>query len=71
MRIAPLYPTESHDPSPHDVRSALKRELISPNRWRTRIVVIGMASIAGLVVVAFTWLAESSFSQFKKIFTLA
>ena len=32
----------SHDPSPHDVRSAFKRELISANLWRTRIVVVGV-----------------------------
>jgi H+/Cl- antiporter ClcA len=57
----------SHDPSPHDVRSAFKRELISANLWRTRIVVVGTASIAGLVVVAFTWLAELAFGQFNKI----
>jgi len=52
------------DTSQHDVRSALRRELTSPHLWQTRIVVVGLAAVAGLVVVGFTWLAESSFGLF-------
>jgi len=52
-----------HDPQ-HDVRSALRREIISPEVWHTRIVVVGMAAVAGLVVVGFTWLAETAFFAF-------
>ncbi|WP_209586166.1 chloride channel protein [Massilia sp. BHUDP2] len=52
------------DPSSHDVRSAFQREFVSPNLWRTRIVVVSMAALAGLVVVAFTWLAEGAFGLF-------
>ena len=48
----------------HDVRSAFQREIISPNIWHTRIVVVGMAAVAGLVVVGFTWLAETAFFAF-------
>ena len=71
MTVSPLESIMSSDPSPHDVRSAFRRELISPHLWRTRIVVVGMASIAGLVVVGFTWLAESAFAQFQSIAAMA
>lgn len=53
------------DPSAHDLRSAFQREFVSPNLWRTRIVVVSTAALAGLVVVAFTWLAEGAFGLFR------
>ena len=59
------------EPSSHDVRSAFRREFVSPHLWRTRIVVVSMAAIAGLVVVAFTWLAETAFGQFQQLNDLA
>lgn len=52
------------DTPQHDVRSAFRREIISPQIWRTRLVVLGMAAVAGLVVVGFTWLAEHAFAAF-------
>jgi len=55
------------DLSSHDVRSAFRRELISPHLWRTRLVVVSMAAIAGLVVVGFTWLAEAAFAGFLSL----
>jgi len=55
------------DLSSHDVRSAFRRELISPHLWRTRLVVVSMAAIAGLVVVGFTWLAEAAFARFLSL----
>ena len=61
----------SSDPSPHDVRRAFEREFISTHVWRTRIVVVSMAALAGLVVVAFTWLAESAFGLFRDLAGMA
>lgn len=55
------------DPHSHDVRSAFQREFVSPNLWKTRIVVVSMAALAGLVVVAFTWLAEGAFGLFRQL----
>jgi len=61
----------SPNPAPHDVRSAFQREFISPHLWHTRIVVIGIAAIAGLTVVGFTWLAEAAFARFRGLAALA
>jgi H+/Cl- antiporter ClcA len=52
------------DHSPHDVRSAFNREFASGDAWIVRAVVVGAAAIAGLVVVGFTWLAESALGLF-------
>ncbi|MFM2085149.1 MAG: hypothetical protein RLZZ237_18 [Pseudomonadota bacterium] len=48
----------------HDIPSAFKQEFANPRLWWTRAVVIGMAAIAGLVVVGFTWLAEGALDVF-------
>src|SRR5471032_3165175 len=48
----------------HDIPSAFKPEFANPRLWWTRAVVIGMAAIAGLVVVGFTWLAEGALNLF-------
>jgi H+/Cl- antiporter ClcA len=60
----------SPDPH-HDVRSAFRREFASPNLWLTRVVVIGAAAAAGLVVVAFTWLTEAAAAAFLRVPHLA
>lgn len=52
------------DKSPHDMRSAFRREFASPHIWITRAVVVGAAAVAGLVVVGFTWLAERALGLF-------
>ena len=52
------------DKSPHDMRSAFRREFASPQVWMVRTVVVGAAAVAGLVVVGFTWLAESALALF-------
>jgi H+/Cl- antiporter ClcA len=57
--------------SPHDVRSAFRREFASPDLWGTRIVVVGAAAVAGLVVVGFTWLAEAALGLFLELPRLA
>lgn len=59
------------EPTSHDVRSAFQREIISPNAWRTRMVVVSMAAVAGLVVVGFTWLAEGAFGLFLDLTEVA
>lgn len=51
----------------HDVRSAFKREITSPRLWQTRIVVVSLAAVAGLVVVGFTWIAENAFGIFLQV----
>ncbi len=59
------------DGSSHDVRSAFEREFASPNVWIVRAVVVGAAVAAGLVVVFFTWLAETAFAAFGAVAAMA
>lgn len=61
----------SPDKSPHDMRSAFRREFASPQVWITRTVVVGAAAVAGLVVVGFTWLAEAALELFLHGATVA
>lgn len=49
----------------HDIPSAFKHEFADPRLWWSRAVVVGMAAIAGLVVVGFTWLAEEALELFR------
>ncbi|MBB3224022.1 chloride channel protein [Pseudoduganella umbonata] len=53
-----------HDIPPHDVRTAFQKEFATTDTWITRAVVVGAAAIAGLVVVGFSWLAESGLGLF-------
>jgi len=53
-----------HDTQPHDVRSAFQKEFATTDTWITRAVVVSAAAIAGLVVVAFSWLAEAGLGLF-------
>ena len=55
------------DKTPHDMRTAFRREFASPEVWITRTVVVGAAAVAGLVVVGFTWLAEQALGLFLDI----
>ncbi|AYM75530.1 chloride channel protein [Janthinobacterium agaricidamnosum] len=48
----------------HDIPSAFKHEFANPRLWWSRAVVVGMAAVAGLVVVGFTWLAETALDCF-------
>jgi H+/Cl- antiporter ClcA len=50
-------------PHPH-IPTAFKRELSDWHRWIGRGVVIAFAALAGLTVVAFTWLADHALAQF-------
>lgn len=49
----------------HNMRQAFVREFATPGLWWSRTVVIGAATLAGLTVVAFTWLAESALEVFQ------
>ena len=51
----------------HHIVKALKKELTNWNIWQTRIVVVTMAAIAGLVVVGFTWLSEKAVEIFFQL----
>ena len=48
---------------PH-VLSALKNELYDGHLWTGRGVVIAFAALAGITVVAFTWITEHALAQF-------
>jgi len=43
---------------------AIRQELYDWRLWVGRGVVLAFAALAGLVVVAFTWLTEQAFAQF-------
>jgi H+/Cl- antiporter ClcA len=55
---------QSHDSPSHDVRSAFQKEFATPDVWITRAVVVGAAAVAGIVVVAFSWLSEAGLRLF-------
>lgn len=55
----------------HDIPSAFRREFATPRLWWARAVVLGAASVAGLTVVGFTWLAEAALALFLKGTALA
>jgi H+/Cl- antiporter ClcA len=48
---------------PH-VLTSIRRELYDWHLWSGRVLVIGFAALAGLTVVAFTWLTEHALMQF-------
>lgn len=50
-------------PHPH-IPTAFKRELSDWHLWTGRALVIAFAALAGLTVVAFTWLSDHALAQF-------
>src|SRR6185437_14505366 len=54
------------DPTP-DPFLAMRRELTDWRQWLTRFVVLAAAAAAGLVIVAFTWLADHALTLFDRI----
>ena len=52
----------------HHITSAFKKELTDWDMWQTRIVVVTIAALAGLVVVGFTWLSEKATHLFSYIY---
>jgi H+/Cl- antiporter ClcA len=51
---------------PH-VFSAVKREMYDWKMWLGRVLVLLHAAIAGLTIVAFTWLGEHALSAFHML----
>jgi H+/Cl- antiporter ClcA len=51
----------------HRALAALRREFSDWRLWLTRVVLIAMAAVAGLTVVAFTWLGEQAFHGFGRV----
>jgi len=51
----------------HQIATAFKKEFTDWDIWQTRIVVVTIAAIAGLVVVGFTWLSEKAIGIFFHI----
>jgi H+/Cl- antiporter ClcA len=50
---------------PHEVGVAMRRELLDVRLWWSRALVVGAAVVAGLTVVAFTWLTERALDAFE------
>jgi H+/Cl- antiporter ClcA len=51
---------------PH-IYSAFRNELYDAHLWRGRALFIAFAALAGLTVVAFTWLTEHALAQFSQL----
>jgi len=52
----------------HHIPTAFRREFAHWSAWRTRALVVAGAAAAGVVVVGFTWLAESAQSLFFRVY---
>lgn len=55
----------------HDWRKRARLELSDWQLWWGRAVVVGLAVLAGLSVVGFTWLCERAFEAFEHLRALA
>ena len=55
----------------HDWRKRARLELSDWQLWWGRAVVVGLAVLAGLSVVGFTWMCELAFSAFEQVRQLA
>lgn len=53
-------------PHPH-IYSAFRNELYDTHLWRGRALFIAFAALAGLTVVAFTWLSEHALALFFRV----
>jgi len=56
----------SHQPHPH-VAHEFRKELYDWRLWTGRGVVLAFAALAGLTVVAFTWMTELAFEHFTSV----
>lgn len=54
-------------PTDHQIGAAFKREFANLSVWWSRAVVIAAAVVAGLTVVAFTWLTEQAWELFTDL----
>lgn len=55
----------------HDPVRAVRRELSDWRPWITRALVLTFAALAGLTIVAFTWLTDLALVGFHRIAALA
>ena len=67
----PAGPNGSGGAAGHDALRAVRRELSDWRAWLTRALVIAFAALAGLTVVAFTWLTDVAFGAFHRIASVA
>ncbi|MEO6363847.1 MAG: chloride channel protein [Caldimonas sp.] len=51
----------------HDAVHAVRREFSDWRPWLTRALVIAFAALAGIAIVAFTWLTDLAFASFQRI----
>ncbi len=56
-------------PDRHSLR-AVRREFSDWRPWITRVLVLAFAALAGLTVVAFTWLTDLAFAAFQRLAAL-
>jgi H+/Cl- antiporter ClcA len=59
-------PQDLHDSQP-DVVAAIRSDLVDWRQWMSRFVVLLFAALAGLAVVAFTWLSDRALHRFDWI----
>ncbi len=49
---------------------ALRREITDWRQWMTRAIVLAFAVVAGLIIVAFTWLTDHAYAIFTQLVSL-
>jgi H+/Cl- antiporter ClcA len=54
----------------HNITASFNREFRDLRLWATRAIVVAAACVAGLTVVAFTWLGEEALGLFMKVVQL-
>jgi H+/Cl- antiporter ClcA len=59
-------PHDAHAPQP-DVVASLRQDLADWRQWLARFVVLAYAALAGLSVVAFTWLSDQALQAFERV----
>ncbi|MDD2811511.1 MAG: chloride channel protein, partial [Rhodoferax sp.] len=50
-----------------DILRTLRAELVNWRAWTGRLLVMAFAALAGLTVVAFTWMTEQAFGLFEQV----
>ena len=55
------------DDGSSNLLDAIRNDLVDWRLWVSRAVVIGFAALAGLTVVAFTWMTEHAFGLFERL----
>lgn len=50
-----------------DILNTLRTEVVNWRAWAGRLLVMAFAALAGLTVVAFTWMTERAFGMFEQV----